>query len=311
MLQCQVCHSGDIIRQPIHRCNMLPTHELPARMTATWCRCRGCGFCWIDPPPPLEALVDAYRETPADHWGSPGDRSENALPRQYGEKVARLTPLIDTARVEGTPRILDIGCFHGDFLAEFPDHWDKHGIELSRGAAEVARRQGTTVHEGDVFSVKLPESHFDMIVACDVIEHIEDQRGFIALIRRWLKPRGLVVIETGGADSLMSRIMGPRWYYLSIVEHVCAHSANSLDRLMQVQRLKPVLRERRWHSRPTSWLKPGKRVAQALVFRLGTAALERLSSVIPLPTFTEQIVTRYSPWHATRDHLFHAYRLEL
>jgi SAM-dependent methyltransferase len=259
----------------------------------------------------LDVLVDAYRNTPSDHWGTPGDADAIGKPRQYREKVEQLIALIPEATQRDAPRILDIGCFHGDFLAAFPDHWDKHGVELSRGAASVARGRGISVHEGDVFSVDLPEGHFDLILACDVIEHLEEQHVFASLIRRWLKPGGIAVIETGGADSWLARVMGSRWYYLSIVEHVCAHTAESLDRLMEAQGLMPALRERRWHRLPPSWKQPAYRVARALAFRLGTAGLERLSSICALPPVARGLVERHSPWHATRDHLFHAYRLEV
>jgi len=258
----------------------------------------------------LDDLVDGYRNTPSDHWGTPGDAEEISRPRQYREKVSALRPLLSQRGADDNIRILDIGCFHGDFLSAFPDAWEKHGVELSRGAASVARRRGIAVHEGDVFSVDLPDAHFDMIVACDVIEHIEHQHAFANMIYRWLKPGGIAVIETGGADSILARIMGPRWYYLSIVEHVCAHSARSLDHLMGAQRLKPILKERRWHRYPPSWKQPVFRTARALAFRVGTAGLERLSSFIPLPTAAQRLVERHSPWHATRDHLFHAYRRE-
>lgn len=260
--------------------------------------------------PSLDALVEAYRNTPSDHWGAPGDIKSIGTPRQYQDKVDALVQLLDVSRTSRPPRILDIGCFHGDFLSSFPDDWEKHGIELSMGAAEVARRRGITVHEGDVFSVELPDDYFDMIISCDVIEHLANQRAFAGLFRRWLRPQGIAVIETGGADSLLARLMGPRWYYLSIVEHVCAHSADSLDRLMGAEELRPVLRERRWHSLPPSWHQPVYRTARALTFRLGTAGLERVSKFIPLPRVARRLVERHSPWHATRDHLFHAYRLE-
>ena len=254
--------------------------------------------------------MEAYKNTPSDHWGAPGDIKSIGTPRQYQDKVDALVQLLDVSRASRPPRILDIGCFHGDFLSSFPDDWEKHGIELSMGAAEVARRRGITVHEGDVFSVELPDDYFDMIISCDVIEHLANQRAFAGLFRRWLRPQGVAVIETGGADSLLARLMGPRWYYLSIVEHVCAHSADSLDRLMGAENLRPVLRERRWHSLPPSWQQPVYRTARALTFRVGTAGLERISKFMPLPRVARRLVERHSPWHATRDHLFHAYRLE-
>lgn len=72
------------------------------------------------------------------------------------------------------PRILDIGCAFGHFLASLPSHWDRCGIDASEYAIGKAARRVPDAR----FAIAAQGEHpfdgpFDVITAFDVLEHIQ------------------------------------------------------------------------------------------------------------------------------------------
>ncbi len=67
--------------------------------------------------------------------------------------------------------LLDIGCGLGWLLSALPEKWNKYGIELSKVAAEFARRFGNIFY-GPLSESPHPENFFDVVVMHHVIEHL-------------------------------------------------------------------------------------------------------------------------------------------
>lgn len=296
---CPICAGTRITGSDCHRVNVLAPPPRESRADRLL-RCDRCGFRWIFPPPSATSLEDAYRETDGSHWGTAGSE-ETALLRDYAKKVALVTSRLDRGRA------LDLGCFHGDLLAALPATFEKVGVELSVDAIAIARSRGIAIVPGDLLSVSLENGGFDAVFCMDTIEHVVDQAALARRLADWLAPDGILVIETGDGNAPFARFMGPRWSYLSLVEHVCAHSRESLTRLMATVGLVPLAVERRWHTRPVSEAKALKRLGMAAAFRAGTAALDLVAKVAPLPTRVERLRTRWAPWHPSRDHVLAAY----
>ena len=113
---------------------------------------------------------------------------------------ARRAILADLIRREVAPpadaRILEIGCGTGHNLEMLGRFGQLDAIELddeSRAIAEKRLGRG-------IMSARLPElagipdRHYDMIAALDVIEHIDDDVGAIAAIATRLKPGGKFIM---------------------------------------------------------------------------------------------------------------------
>lgn len=103
--------------------------------------------------------------------------------------LARLAPLPPS-------RILEVGCATGSLLRELGARGhDCAGLESSIAARALA----SAMHGGSVSIVDAPDSswteHFDVLLALEVIEHIEDDKSAIALWASWLKPGGLALIS--------------------------------------------------------------------------------------------------------------------
>src|SRR2546426_9146876 len=89
-------------------------------------------------------------------------------------------------RAAGTnerPRILDIGCAFGYFLASLDGRWVRFGVDASRYAIEQARVR----LPGAQFAVSQLDGapmgrQFDIITAFDVLEHMPDLDAILGMI---------------------------------------------------------------------------------------------------------------------------------
>jgi SAM-dependent methyltransferase len=93
-----------------------------------------------------------------------------------------------------SPSVLDVGCGRGDllrWLRERQPTWHLTGIDLSPNPPSP----GVSLLQGDIFSMPL-ERQFDAVVNLAVIEHVEDVRRFVDVLKAHCKPGGLVIIMT-------------------------------------------------------------------------------------------------------------------
>jgi SAM-dependent methyltransferase len=98
-------------------------------------------------------------------------------------------------------RVLDAGCGAGYGSAELADVAESvTGIDIAPVAVEYARAhyaQPNLVFE-EASCTRLPyaDGAFDLVVAFEVIEHLENWRDFLQEVRRVLAPAGQVIVST-------------------------------------------------------------------------------------------------------------------
>lgn len=92
--------------------------------------------------------------------------------------------------------ILEIGCGTGHNLAMLGDFGRVDALELDEEArAHAQKRLGRSVMSAPLPQLAgVPEHHYDLIGAFDVIEHIDDDEAAIASIATRLKPTGKFVM---------------------------------------------------------------------------------------------------------------------
>ena len=134
---------------------------------------------------------------------------------------------------------LDVGCGDGRYLDALlrlgvpPD--DVHGIELD--AEVVARAQARhlqvtceRVEDCDRFG---PGS-LDLITMFHVIEHVGSPRAVIERLSDWLRPGGVLAIETPNIDSLDARLFGAGlWGGYHIPRHWHLFRQETMTRLLE------------------------------------------------------------------------------
>ena len=95
-------------------------------------------------------------------------------------------------------RILEIGCGTGWFTQRLEDLGQVTAIDLSPDAVEMGRQRGgsATYIAGDFFDHDFGEKPFDVVICVETLFYVEDQTGFVAKMRKLLKPGGYACVST-------------------------------------------------------------------------------------------------------------------
>ncbi len=250
-------------------------------------RCGECRCGFLDPRPTKETVTLAYAnyyedaaDAPTSHPEVGADQHRWRILRRairngylnarfgYGlapaSRLGRvLVPLLPRQREKadehvrhlsrrpGRPRLLDVGCGQGEFLAEMARlGWDAEGIDPAADAVDAARARGVRATQGDLTDVALDEGAFDAITFRLVFEHIPGPVGALRACHRALKAGGVVWIATPNLDSDASRAFGHAWIFLEPPRHAVLYTPASLDRLLRQCRFEPLLRR---PSRQAAW----------------------------------------------------------
>lgn len=126
------------------------------------------------------SYVDVYAELEEKHWWWRARRSI---------LVSILAPLLYS---ESRVRILEIGCASGANLSPFSEHCDVVGIEPDDAFVNLARaRNRIEVHQGSLpDGLPTDLGTFDIVLALDVLEHVQEDAAACAAIRKLLRPGG-------------------------------------------------------------------------------------------------------------------------
>jgi 2-polyprenyl-3-methyl-5-hydroxy-6-metoxy-1,4-benzoquinol methylase len=112
------------------------------------------------------------------------------------------------------------------FLHEAKEYFDVSGIELAADAAIYCQRSGLSLLPGVADETTLHQDEkVHVIVMLDVIEHLPDPRGTLALLSRHLDPGGIIVITTGDFSSVAARLGGRYWRLMTPPQHTCGSLA--------------------------------------------------------------------------------------
>jgi len=105
--------------------------------------------------------------------------------------------LIEDLKLPHSASILEIGCSGGPLLQRLRStgYSDLTGIDVSAKGIAVAQQRGiSNVSCMDGASLDFPDSSFDLVVASDVLEHIEDEAQALREWTRVLRPGGQLLI---------------------------------------------------------------------------------------------------------------------
>jgi 2-polyprenyl-6-hydroxyphenyl methylase/3-demethylubiquinone-9 3-methyltransferase len=127
----------------------------------------------------------------ADQWWLP--RGEFAMLHWIAEARAQHVP--PASRPESL--LLDLACGAGLLAPHLSGKGHRHvGLDLSASALVQAREHGVVVARGDVLRLPFADEVADVVVAGEVLEHVDDLRAAVSEACRVLRPGGTLVVDT-------------------------------------------------------------------------------------------------------------------
>ncbi len=196
-------------------------------------KCSHCNFIY-DPSPSQDInqiYHDGYFNKPNGKQGFSNydlDHDINLINfRKRLLKAFNLRPSINS--------YLDIGCAFGDSLeaaAEF-NIAEIQGVEVAGLACEKAREKGFSVFQGTLTETAPLLATYDLIMLSDIVEHLDDPKGFIIQCHELLNENGIVMIHTPNVESWSARFLGKKWYHLKQHEHIAFFSPATIRKLAE------------------------------------------------------------------------------
>ncbi|WP_246342322.1 class I SAM-dependent methyltransferase [Actinomadura verrucosospora] len=139
---------------------------------------RAAAMAWPCPVDTIE--LQRISEIESDNWW-------------YRERRAIVSGELLRFSVPGTAA--DIGAGAGTDARLLAAHgWRPTAIDLNPGAVALARAHGVEAYEGDARYLPLPGGAYDLVLAMDVLAHIDDHERAAAEIARVLRPGGTALV---------------------------------------------------------------------------------------------------------------------
>lgn len=114
--------------------------------------------------------------------------------------------LIGRAGIAPGIRLLDAGCGTGRNLVEFARLGAPEGVDLSADAVAFCHQRGLPgVRQSAVETLPFEDGRFDLVLATDVIEHLDDDRRALTELRRVAAPAAHLVITVPAYQWLWSQ----------------------------------------------------------------------------------------------------------
>jgi 2-polyprenyl-3-methyl-5-hydroxy-6-metoxy-1,4-benzoquinol methylase len=173
------------------------------------------GFWEIALKPDAETLARYYREK---YFGATDGHNQYAHSYTSEELEHKFLDAAEAETVVGSePRMmLEVGCGEGFFLDHFRRlNWFVNGIDFtSDGIKAFFPDLETSMQFGDAFELLLRESEnrkqYDFVVCNNVLEHVIDPLELLQLLKKVLKPQGILRITVPNDFSWLQNLLVDR-----------------------------------------------------------------------------------------------------
>jgi SAM-dependent methyltransferase len=113
----------------------------------------------------------------------------------FQARRAILRDIVSRMGLGPSPRIYDLGCGTGHNLIMLQELGEATGIDMSADALAHCRALGCrNVLQGDLTHLPIADGSADLVVASDILEHLDDDQAGAREIFRALKPGGTALI---------------------------------------------------------------------------------------------------------------------
>lgn len=292
---CPACRSPRLSGRGrvLARGNFTGSTALPPSLAESFLyKCLRCNLYFQRPVPDQSELDKLYRELEPETWQYEfSKRRDWAISQDWIH--AHLT----------AGAVLDIACWNGEFLERLGKEYSLFGIEINAKAANEARKKGIQLIADDISALNTVGEEFDMVTAFDIIEHVENPLAFLGDIVQVTREKGHVILSSGNAEAATARLLGSKYWYFSIPEHIsfinpawCRYAAEKLG-------LRIVHSEKFAHA---GEMKPWRFLEEMIhnLLYLSPALYARLKKMKNFHKEPDLESMPYPmPWSSSRDHL--------
>lgn len=168
--RCDVCHSRGLDQ---------------ADAVNRICRCRRCGYVFVNPRPTQREIVRFYsRSTHYDPWLT----EEDARLRLWKRRLR----IVLKYRHYG--RLLDVGTGTGQFLTVARRFFEVYGTEVSESGVRIARdRYGLNISQGELDNIDFRRS-YDVLTLFHVLEHVPSPSSTLSKCRELMNDGGILLV---------------------------------------------------------------------------------------------------------------------
>jgi SAM-dependent methyltransferase len=145
-----------------------------------------------------------------------------------------------------TGSALELGCGDGKLLAGLQESgWAVVGVDPDPAARKVAGERGLQVHDGTAEEppAAIDGRTFDLVLMQHVLEHCLDPVQALRVAAAYLKPNGVLVVETPNNEAVGLRAAGAAWPWLDVPRHLNFFTPHSLRAACSLAGLAPVATE--------------------------------------------------------------------
>lgn len=203
-------------------------------------KCDNCGLGMLEPRPKDDELNTLYQqEYFQGHYNNELLLDSPEMKKRLSQEKHRLR-FFHKFMKKG--KVLDIGCGRGYFLlACRKQGYEVEGIDISEDAADyVMTELKIKVHIGEANNITLPEKTFDVITLWHSLEHNADPNVCIQNACKWLKDRGILVVDVPNYTGHDAQKMWDNWPGWDLPYHLYHFTKTSLIYLLHKHGLTTV-----------------------------------------------------------------------
>jgi len=189
---------------------------------------------------PRPAIGDLSRYYDSDEYISHSDSKKSFIDKVYqtvrNYTIKQKVKLINSFNTTNKT-VLDIGSGTGDFLMACKQNgWSVDGVEPNNNANKETRKKTFTEISKDIS--ELGKKQFDVITMWHVLEHVPNLNEYISILKKILKPDGILVVAVPNHKSYDATYYKEFWAAYDVPRHLWHFSRLSIDKLFQLANMK-------------------------------------------------------------------------